>query len=121
MTDVVAFEGFQDNPYSYMARADLLVSASVREGLSNVIIEALALGCPVVSTDCPGGPREVLRAGECGALVPVGDPQALAAAIEYTMSNKEITATRVSAGRRRSEDFREEVVFREFARFVLNA
>ncbi len=77
----VAFEGFVDNPFAYMARAAVLVLSSAWEGLSNVLLEALACGCPVVSTDCPSGPREVLDDGRYGELVPVGDPAALAQAI----------------------------------------
>jgi glycosyltransferase involved in cell wall biosynthesis len=68
-----------------MARADVFALASRVEGLSNAIIEALACGCPVVSTDCPNGPDEVLEHGRYGRLVPVGDDAALAAAIEATL------------------------------------
>ncbi len=77
----VAFEGFVANPFAYMARASVLVLASAWEGLSNVLLEALACGCPVVSTDCPSGPREILEGGRYGTLVPVGDPAALAEAL----------------------------------------
>jgi glycosyltransferase involved in cell wall biosynthesis len=64
-----------------MARAAVFVLSSAWEGLGNVLIEALACGCPVVSTDCPHGPSEILEKGRYGALVPVGDPQELAHAI----------------------------------------
>lgn len=73
--------GFVDNPYQYMARAALLVLSSIYEGLSNVLIEALACGCPIVSTDCPSGPAEILDHGYYGSLVPVGDEHKLAAAM----------------------------------------
>lgn len=72
---------FQDNPYPWMAGADLLVLASDHEGLPNVIIEALGLGTAVVSTDCPSGPREIFGAALPDCLVPVGDAPALARAI----------------------------------------
>jgi glycosyltransferase involved in cell wall biosynthesis len=83
----VALPGFATNPYAYMARARLLVLSSTREGFGNVLAEALALGVPVVSTDCPSGPREILRGGEVGPLVPVGDYEALARAVEETLEH----------------------------------
>jgi len=79
--------GFVSNPYAYMARADLFVLSSLWEGLGNVLVEALALGTPVVSTDCPSGPREVLQNGRYGRLVPVGDVDALVEAMLATLAN----------------------------------
>ncbi len=81
----VALLGFQANPFRYMARARLFVLSSAWEGLPGVLIQAMACGSPVVSTDCPSGPREVLEDGRFGPLVPVGDPAALAAAIAQTL------------------------------------
>jgi len=82
VTADVALPGFVSNPFSYMARAAVFVLSSAWEGFSNVTGEALACGCPVVSTDCPGGgPAEILDSGTYGPLVPVGDDTALAAAI----------------------------------------
>jgi glycosyltransferase involved in cell wall biosynthesis len=77
----VSMPGYVDNPYAYMARAQLFVLSSRWEGSPNVLTEALALGTPVVATDCPSGPREILRGGEVAPLVPVGDVQALAQAM----------------------------------------
>lgn len=73
--------GFVPNPFAYMARAAVFVLSSTSEGFGNVIAEALACGCPVVSTDCPSGPAEILEHGKYGSLVPVGDDAALAEAI----------------------------------------
>lgn len=81
VADWVAFLGFQPNPLPYIARANLLVLSSRWEGLPNVLIEALACGTPVVSTDCPSGPAEILENGRYGRLVPVGDVDALARAM----------------------------------------
>ena len=82
LQDDVDLPGFVHNSASYLARADVFVLSSIREGFGNVIAEAVALGTPVVSTDCPHGPSEILEQGRWGRLVPVGDRQALAAAID---------------------------------------
>ena len=81
----VAFPGFVANPFAWMARAACFALSSRWEGLGNVVIEALACGCPVVSTDCPSGPAEILAGGRYGRLVPVGDAAALAEAIAATL------------------------------------
>jgi glycosyltransferase involved in cell wall biosynthesis len=68
-----------------MSRSAVFVLSSIREGLPTVLIEALAAGAAVVATDCPSGPREVLQDGKLGPLVPVGDSNALAAAISRVL------------------------------------
>ena len=86
LTSDVSLPGFVDNPYAFMARADLLVLSSTgAEGSPNVLKEAMALGLPVVSTDCPSGPREILQNGKLGPLVPIGDHRAMAEAMEKTL------------------------------------
>ncbi len=85
IVDDVALPGFVANPYAYMARASVFVLSSAWEGFGNVLVEALACGCPVVSTDCPSGPAEILDHGAYGRLVPVGDDAALAMAILATL------------------------------------
>jgi glycosyltransferase involved in cell wall biosynthesis len=77
----VSFPGFVANPYAYMAQASLFVLSSRWEGLPTVLIEALFCGKPIIATDCPSGPREILRDGQYGKLVPVGDMASLAQAI----------------------------------------
>lgn len=79
--DVIQLPGFAANPYSYLARCSLQVLSSRREGLPGVLIEAMACGAPVVSTNCRSGPKEILEGGRWGRLVPVGDVQALAQAM----------------------------------------
>jgi glycosyltransferase involved in cell wall biosynthesis len=82
----VDLPGFVANPFAYMTRAGLFALSSAWEGLPTVLVEALACGCPVVSTDCPSGPREILDGGRWGRLVPVGDDVALAEAMELTLA-----------------------------------
>lgn len=82
LTEAVTMPGFVQNPYPYLRRASLFVLSSVSEGLPTVLIEALALQRPIVSTDCPCGPSEILENGRHGILTPVGDSSALADAIE---------------------------------------
>jgi len=82
----VDFPGYKANPYAYMARSSVFVLSSLAEGFGNVLAEALALGTPVVSTDCPGGPCEILDGGRYGRLVPVGNAQAMARAILETIN-----------------------------------
>lgn len=77
----VALPGFQANPYAWIQRADVFVLSSRWEGSPNVLTEAAALGIPVVATDCPSGPRELLQDGYYGPLVPMGNAQAMADAI----------------------------------------
>ncbi|QQP91082.1 glycosyltransferase [Skermanella sp. TT6] len=83
----VQLPGFVDNPMAFMAKASLFVLSSQFEGLPTVLIEAIACGTNTVSTDCPSGPREILEDGRLGGLVPVGDSEALAHAIEQGLDN----------------------------------
>ena len=85
LRDQVALVGFQANPYPYLARAALFVLSSAWEGSPNVLTEAMALGIPVVATDCPSGPAEILDGGRFGPLVPVGAVESLAAAMAATL------------------------------------
>jgi glycosyltransferase involved in cell wall biosynthesis len=82
----VTLPGFISNPYPYMAQADLLVLSSICEGLGLVLVEALAAGTPVVATDCPSGPREVLQDGRIGPLAPCGEPLALSRAMQSVLA-----------------------------------
>jgi len=84
----VALPGFVVNPYPFLGRASLFVISSLWEGSPTALTEAMALGVPVVATDCPSGPREILRGGEIAPLVPMGDPEALAAAMLDTLARR---------------------------------
>ncbi|MBZ4334412.1 glycosyltransferase [Corallococcus interemptor] len=77
----VFMPGYADNPHALMRRATAFALSSRFEGLPMVMLEALALGCPIVSTDCPSGPAEALDGGRAGVLVPMGDDAAMAQAL----------------------------------------
>ncbi len=85
--DDVYMPGFVSNPYKYMGKANVFVLSSIYEGFANVLVEALACGIPVVSTDCESGPREILDNGKYGKLVPVGDAEKMAEAIIETLNS----------------------------------
>ncbi len=97
----VDMPGFVENPFQFMSRASLLVLSSLYEGLPGVLIQALACGCAVVSTDCPGGSREILADGRYGELVEVGNASALASAIQAAL-DKPMDKTMLRA---RARDF----------------
>jgi glycosyltransferase involved in cell wall biosynthesis len=97
--DDVALPGFVPEPYDYMAHADLMAFSSQWEGLPFAPVEALALGTPVVSTDCPSGPREILQDGQIGPLVPVGEVAALADAMMATLDDPPAKSTLQRAAR----------------------
>ena len=103
---VVDLPGWTDDPLCDMARSDVFVLSSDHEGLGNVLIEAMAAGTPVVSTDCPSGPREILQDGALGSLVPTGDVDALADAIRRAL-DQPLDADTLKAGATR---FRSDVI-----------
>jgi glycosyltransferase involved in cell wall biosynthesis len=111
----VRLEGFVRNPFAYMARASVFALSSAWEGLPSVLIQAMACGCPVASTDCPSGPAEILEGGTYGPLVPVGDAEALAAAIVRLLD----APTEPERLRRRAGDFSVERVAERYLAVLL--
>lgn len=113
IADDVSFAGFRDNPFAFMARCDLYVMSSAWEGFGNVLVEAMACGARVVSTDCPSGPNEILEGGRWGRLVPVGDAGALANAMAAALDDP----SPPDVGKR-AEAFRSEVAIGEYLDIV---
>ncbi len=88
LTDHVFLLGWVENPFPYMTICDVFALSSDYEGLGNVLVEALMCGTPIVSTDCPHGPREILENGRYGRLVPCGDTNLMAGAIMGTFTSQ---------------------------------
>lgn len=101
----VHFMGFVSNPQNYFAQADIFTLTSNHEGFGNVIVEAMAMGVPVIATDCPYGPREILQGGKSGILVPVDDENALAGAILDLLDQPDKLEHLARAGKSRARDF----------------
>jgi len=111
----IRFLGFQHDPLSYMRRADIFVLSSRWEGFGNVLVEAMAMGTPVISTDCPHGPGEILCNGETGLLVPPRDPEAMSHAITRLIEDPELRARLGKAGQQRAQDFSADRIGRAYA------
>lgn len=87
----VEFLGFQSNPYPWIKKAQLLVHSAKFEGLPTILIEGLMLDKLIVATDCPTGPREILNDGKAGILVPVGNPEVMADAMNSLLTDKQLS------------------------------
>ncbi len=110
----VYLPGFVSNPFAWMQHAAVFVSSSLTEGCPNALMQALACGTPALSTDCPGGSAEILEDGRWGRLVPVGEPEAMAAAILTTLAS----TTRPNV-RKRANDFALNKIAQEYLRILL--
>lgn len=108
--DDILLLGYQKNPYKYMKHASLFVLSSSWEGFGNVLVEAMATGTPVVSTDCPHGPREILDDGRYGPLVPVENASALATAVLETLHDPPSR----TALKQAAERFRDTTIARQY-------
>ncbi len=116
----VKFLGFQINPYKYIANSDLFVMSSLWEGFPNAIIEAMGCGTPVVSTDCPSGPKEIIANGKSGLLVPPKDYQALASGILQVLTNKKLAGKLAKSGLERVKDFEVKRIIKKYEQLFLS-
>lgn len=105
LTEVVKLRGFVEDPYAEMGRADCFVHPARWEGFGLVLCEAMSLRVPVLATDCPGGPREVLDDGNAGLLVAPGDPKAVADGMARMMDEPDLRARLIAAGERSLERY----------------
>ncbi len=106
--------GFRANPFAYMRRSRVLVLSSLWEGFPHVLLEAMACGTPVVSTDCPSGPGEIIAHGVNGLLVPVRDPAALAGALLQVLDSESLRDRLARAGLARARQFAPDVIVPQY-------
>ncbi len=100
LNEYVYLAGFDVNPFQWMKKASVLVSSSITEGCPNQLLEGLSIGIPIVATDCPGGTADILEKGKWGKLVPIEDPECMAAAIIATLDDHNLPN-----GKLRANDF----------------
>jgi glycosyltransferase involved in cell wall biosynthesis len=119
--DDVDFPGFVKNPFPFMRRCTVYVLSSRFEGLPGALIQAMACGAPVVSTDCPSGPSEIIDSGSNGFLVPVGDDEKLAASIENLLDNPALRRSFSEAGRKAAAEFEVSPMIRHYEETILSS
>lgn len=114
----VHFLGFQENPYPFVKNSDVFVLSSKAEGFGNVITEAMALGIPVVSTDCMSGPREILKDGQCGLLVEVGNCEALASALEKVLTDQSLKEELVQRANKEVKQYHIKNIVKQYEKVI---
>ena len=118
LSESVILAGWQENVYAFMARAKALVLCSRYEGWPNVLVEAMACGCPVIATDCQTGPREILSNSEYGLLVPVDDLEALTHSMQKLLTDESRRVYFQEQGRKRAQDFDLEQIGPKYVRLL---
>ncbi|GBE02658.1 N-acetylgalactosamine-N, N'-diacetylbacillosaminyl-diphospho-undecaprenol4-alpha-N-acetylgalactosaminyltransferase [bacterium BMS3Abin08] len=112
------FAGYKSNPYRYMRESTVFCSASRYEGFSIVILEAMVLGLPVIATDCPSGPAEILDSGRHGILVPPEDPEAIADKLLRVLPDIELRRTLSGRSLLRAQDFNLETFLEQWEELI---
>lgn len=116
----VYFLGWRENPFKYMKKADVFVLSSDFEGFGFVIVEAMACSCPVISTDCPYGPAEILENGKYGILVPPDNENKMAEEIIRLLKNKNLREDLSKKGKERAKDFDIKKIVKEYEEIFEN-
>jgi glycosyltransferase involved in cell wall biosynthesis len=116
----VLFLGMQENPFQFIGRAEVFCLASRYEGFGNVILEAMSLGVPVIVTDCPSGPSEIVEKGKYGILVPTENADAIAEALIRVLSDNQLRAGLSELSLKRAKDFDLEPSLKQWEDLILN-
>ena len=120
MEDTIILPGFQQNPYKWLKAANAFVLSSRCEGLSMVLLEAMILGTPVISFNCPSGPAEILENGRYGLLVPRDDIDALAAAMKNILKQRDVASKLSRLGKERAQQFSTNNIISKFEEAFIN-
>ena len=115
--DRVKLLGYQNNPWKFMSKSKIFILPSIWEGFGNVIVESMLIGIPVISSDCPSGPKEILNDGESGKLFKVGDYIHLSKIIEDTLLGDNTKL--INRAKIRSEDFTIEKITEEYEKVLI--
>lgn len=116
LNEFVKLVGFKENPVSWINKADVFVLSSKWEGFGNILVEALAAGTTIVSTDCKSGPSEILKDGKLGYLVPESNHIAMAETINYALDHKMPRKLLIEA----AEQYDEECIMKEYEKLFLS-
>ncbi len=114
------FLGFVPEPQVYYSQADIFALTSIHEGFGNVIVEAMSMGIPVIATDCPHGPREILQNGTSGILVPINDDNHFAREIIELIENPEKREHLSKSGLIRANDFSIQIIVPKYEEIFVN-
>jgi glycosyltransferase involved in cell wall biosynthesis len=117
----VDFPGFIKNPFPYMRNCTVFVLSSRFEGLPGALIQAMACGAPVIATDCPSGPAEIIKEGSSGFLIPVGDQERLIGAMKQLLDNEELRRSFSEAGRKAASAFEVSSMVRHYEEELLSS
>lgn len=120
LAEDVWLAGFDKNPFKYMARCQVFVLSSRFEGLPGVLVQAMACGAAVISTDCPAGPAEIIDPGEDGFLIPVGDVDALAERMCYLLAHGDIRERMAKCAQESAQRFKVDLVLDNYTAVLLN-
>ena len=118
LQDKVKFLGYLENPFAIISSADIFLLTSFYEGFGLVIVEAMICRVPIVTTDCPSGPNEIVENGVDGFLVPVNDDEALANAIEKILSDTKLRKKFIEAGRKKAQQFSKENIIPRYEHVI---
>lgn len=114
----ILFLGWQSNPFKFLARAKVFVFSSLWEGFPNALIEAMVCKVPVISTDCPSGPNEIIENKKSGILVQVADEKVLTKAILKILNNPYLGQKLSQEGKRRAQDFSAGKIIKEYEQLL---